>query len=252
MNKIYQWAIERILSKPAPDRVPRTGDKAQDVDCYVMYIVGDDSCNMLAERIDNKGVHGKAWGAKGYTEETTITLEQVKNVKLEITHFYKTNNIQYFSLNDYLLKGVFPYYQLVIRTNKATQIFYNSKELARSERMETLRLILEKTIDDKSFSVTSLGLSSLLHTQRWYYHPDRERNSNYNNLLLESLVASGDLTKEDNVYKISSHAMVSLSQYEQDDRKHKETLRQSKAMSVLTFVLIIIGTLQVYIAFLKS
>ncbi|HDZ9392160.1 TPA: hypothetical protein RUZ63_003389, partial [Vibrio cholerae] len=64
-----------------------------------------------------------------------------------------------------------------------------------------------------------------------------------------SLVASNDLIKEKYGYKLSCYAMVSLSQFEQDERKHKETLKQSKAMSWLTFVLIIVGLMQAYIAF---
>ncbi|EKF9485167.1 hypothetical protein O1C26_003548, partial [Vibrio cholerae] len=112
-----------------------------------------------------------------------------------------------------------------------------------------LQLILEKTVDDNTFSITPYKLSNLLYTERWYYHPDRERNYNYNVLLLDSLVASNDLIKEKYGYKLSCYAMVSLSQFEQDERKHKETLKQSKAMSWLTFVLIIVGLMQAYIAF---
>ncbi|SBT11906.1 hypothetical protein [Vibrio celticus] len=253
MNKLYRWAIGSVLSKPAPERVPRTGEKAVEVDCYVMYIrAKDDSWNILAESIDSTGVKGRQWSYDSYTEESHVDFEDINKANIEITHFYKTYDIQYFSLNDYLLKGVLPYYQLTIQFNKTAQVFYNRKELTRSERMTTLELILEKTIDDREFGVTVYGLSSLLHSQRWYYHPDRKRNTNYNELLLESLVESGDLEKDNDVYRLSRHALVSLSQHEQDDRKHKETLSQSKAMTKLTFALIFVGLIQAYITFTKG
>ncbi len=250
MNRIYRWAIRSILSKPAPERVPRTGEKAAEVDCFVMYIKAkDNSWNILAEGMDNTGIKGRQWSDEGYTEKSHVAFEDVDKANIEITHFYKTYDIQYFSLHDYLLKGVLPYYQFKIHFNKAAQVFYNRKELSRSERMAALQLILEKTIDDRDFCITVSGLLSLLHTQRWYYHPDRERNKNYNELLLESLVASGDLEKDKGIYRLSNQALISLSQYEQEDRKHKETLRQSKAMTKLTFALIFVGLIQAYISF---
>ncbi|MCC4790377.1 MULTISPECIES: hypothetical protein [Vibrio] len=253
MNKIYRLAIGQILSNPAPQRIPRTGEKASEVDCYVMYIKAkDNSWDILADSIDDNGVNGRQWGQDGYAEELHVTFEDIDKANFEITHFYKTFDIQFSSLFDYILKGFFPYYQLSIQFNKAAQIFYNRRELTRTERMTTLQLILEKTIDKKNYCIAAYDLTSLLHSQRWYYHPDRNRNLNYNELLLDSLVASGDLEKVNNAYKLSSHALVSLSQHEQDERKHKETLGQSKAMTKLTFALILVGFAQVYVSYFKG
>ncbi|WP_301833652.1 hypothetical protein, partial [Vibrio cholerae] len=207
------------------------------------------SWSMLADGINDKGITGRKWAGEGYTEQSIVNFDEIENSKFEITHFYKIYDIQYFSLNSYILKSLFRYDQLKIQSNNTAQVFYNRKELTRSERMAALQLILEKTVDDNTFSITPYKLSNLLYTERWYYHPDRERNYNYNVLLLDSLVASNDLIKEKYGYKLSCYAMVSLSQFEQDERKHKETLKQSKAMSWLTFVLIIVGLMQAYIAF---
>ena len=238
------------MSKPAPERVPRTGEKAAEVDCFVMYIKSKDhSWNILAESMDSTGIEGRQWRDNGYTEKSHVIFKDIIKASIEITHFYKTYDIQYFSLDDYLLKGVIPFYKLKIHFNKAAQVLYNRKELSRSERMAALQLILEKTVDDKNFCITVSSLLSLLHTQRWYYHPDRDRNINYNELLLDSLVESGDLEEDKGIYRLSKHALISLSEHEQEDRKHKEILRQSKAMTKLTVALIFVGLIQAYISF---
>lgn len=114
----------------------------------------------------------------------------------------------------------------------------------RSERIETLKLILEETIENRTFIVSSVSLSGLLYTQKWVFHPDKSRQLAYNDLLLKSLVESGELTSVQYGFKLSPKALVTISEYEEDQKRHRDNLAQSSATKWLTFALIIVGLVQ--------
>jgi hypothetical protein len=158
MNLVKSLILESLLKTSAPDRVPRTGEKAEQVDCNVVYFC--------------------------------------------------------------------------------------------SERIECLKLILEETLVERAYEVHSTSLSTLLYTQKWIFHPDKTRQVGYNELLLSSLEKSGDLEKTKDGFKLLPKALLTISQYEEDQKKHRENVAQSKAMKWLTLALIIVGLAQAIVVFL--
>jgi hypothetical protein len=85
-----------------------------------------------------------------------------------------------------------------------------------------------------------------IHTARWVHHPNREMEIRYNKLVLDSLEKSGDLEKEDGslYYKLSGGSLKSISDFAEQERRHKEALWQAKSMKWLTIALVFVGIIQ--------
>lgn len=255
MNRIYRKVLEAILAKSAPDRIPRTGKRAESVDCNVLYLrTRDESWSMLVDSANDKGVRGKKWQGKKVEERAVITYEELNdpNVYFDITHFYKIYDFNFSSLGAYFFKAVLPYNKLLVLLEKAGIFVANRKRLVRTERMDTLQLILEKSIEIEGYKVNAVSLMSLLHSQKWVYHPDKDRQISYNRMLLKSLEYSGELKSVDGGYQITEVALDTLSDYELELKRHKQTLSQAKAITCLTIVLIIVGLVQAYVAYTKG
>ncbi|MEZ8989842.1 hypothetical protein [Vibrio breoganii] len=245
MNFFKRWIISSLLKKPAPTRIPRSGDKAKSVDCNVIYIrAKDESWTILCKKIDTRGVTGKYWLNQEEFEELSIPWDWLIDYDLDITHFYGTYDLRYSSISQYFFEGILQWDKLKIALGTVQQFLFNRKELIRSERIETLKIILEETIENRNFTVSSISLSSLLYTQKWVFHPDQSRQLAYNDLLLKSLAESGELVSVQHGFKLSPKALVTISGYEEDQKRHKDNLAQSSATKWLTLALIIVGLIQ--------
>lgn len=82
-----------------------------------------------------------------------------------------------------------------------------------------------------------------LYSKRWLFHPDRESMKNHYKLIFESLVESGDLTKNDHAYKLSSKALNTISEYERDEQKHFDSQNSARKTRNLTKAIIVLGLL---------
>ncbi|WP_163132981.1 hypothetical protein [Agarivorans sp. Alg241-V36] len=251
MNLISKRIIQVILSKPAPMQIPRTGERAKSVDCNVLYVrTKDESWSMLIDSANDKGLSGKKWQGEQTDDIASIDYQELKNSNtyLDITHFYNIYDFKFSSLKAYFFRSILPINKFRVLLDKAGIFAANRKKLVRTERMETLQLILERTIDDMNYKVNAVSMMNLLHSQIWVYHPDRNRQISYNDLLLKSLMKTGELKLVDGSYQITEIALDTLSSHELELKKHKQTLNQAKAITWLTLVLIVVGVIQAFVA----
>lgn len=250
MNAISRHILQSLLDKPAPDRIPRSGEKALSVDCNVVYFRSlDKSWTLLCDELFPKGVTGKYWADNEALGRVSIPFYLMGDYELDITHFYGRYDLRYESIAQYFWEGIVPVDKTKILIGNGSQFLFNKKELVRSERIEVLKLILENELDQRQYEISSVALSTLLYTQRWVFHPDKSRQLRYNDLLLSSLHESGDLEKTQYGFKLSSKALVTISQYEEDQKKHRENISQAKSMTKLTTVLIFVGLIQALVTF---
>ena len=250
MNLIRRLILKSLLKEPVPDSIPRTGEKAEKINCYVVYFRSkDETWTLLCEKVSDKGVTGKYWLDKKDLGRKFISFDSMDEYTLDITHFFATYDLRYNSITQYFFEGIIPVDKVKILFGNVQQFLFNKKELVRSERIEVLKSILKETLEDRVYEVTSVSLLTLLYTQKWVFHPDKTRQLNYNELLLNSLVESKDLEKTKYGCKLSPRALVTISQYEEDQKKHRENLAQTRAMKWLTLALIIVGLTQAGVAY---
>lgn len=235
--------------------IPRSGERAESVDCNVLYLrTRDESWSMLINNADDEHLKGKKWQGGEEQKFAQITYEELSgsNVYFEIVHFYKAYDFKFESLNSFFLSAILPLNRFRVWLDKFGIIISNRRKLVRSERIDILQLILEKSLDDNKFNISAVSLMGLLHTQRWVYHPDRNRQISYNNLLLKSLAENGEIEAVEGGYKITGKALSTLSDFELEVKLHKQSLTQSKAITFLTIALVVVGCVQAYISYASS
>lgn len=251
LNVIKRRILEYLLKKPAPERIPRSSPHADNVDCNVVYFRSQkNNWTLLLEKVSPRGITGKFWSDGDELGKVSIPFNLIGDFELDIIHFYGPNDFRYDSLSKYFWKGFIPIDKTKLLLHKGQQFLFNKKELVRSERIEVLKLILEKELDDGGYETSPVCLSTLLHTEKWVFHPDKSRQLRYNNLLLNSLYESGDLEKTQHGFRLSPKALVTLSQFQADQNKQKQSDQQASSMKWLTFALVAVGIAQVFVTFL--
>lgn len=244
---LLKAAITLALRKPAPTLIPRSLPRAATIDCFVVTLsesIGNWS--LLIDSAGPHGVEGRWLEAGSYDRPVGIPWTNLRDAEFQCTHFLGLFEFEYRSPQTLLLREQLLLPRLEVLRDRVTQMRFNRLRLVRKDRIEILRLVLESSIEKASFQTSSVTLAANLYSNRLFFHPEKEQMINHCSLLLESLVASGDLAHKDGVYKLAPKALHTLSQYEEDDRRHKDMLAQQKALKWLTLSLIFVGLLQAY------
>lgn len=112
--------------------------------------------------------------------------------------------------------------------------------------MQVLRLVVNGTEKNDEFKVSIFSLMELLYTRRWFRHPEQEATTNYYEMVLKSLVGSGELSVIDQGmrYQLKPQGLTTLALYELEERRHNDNIKQQSRIGKLTAVLIFIGIIQ--------
>lgn len=240
--------INRALIKPSPNTIPLSQPRCANNDYYEIHIlIPDLDWNLLCKSKENNGYSGFLWIENQDGCDATVLFSTLEHYQFttEITHYYKCYTFKYHTKFKFLLSQLFNWHKIEIAKDKFVQAVYNRKTLVRSERMELLNYLVEKTIENSEYSTTPMNLGVHMHSQRWFYHPERKEHQSHYKLLLDSLVDSGDLDVNNRSYSVTGKALATLSEYERDQQKHQDDFNNAKTAHHLTWGLIFIGTISV-------
>lgn len=62
--------------------------------------------------------------------------------------------------------------------------------------------------------------------------------------VLDSLVETSDLQANQNGYQLLAKAIATLSDFEEDERRHRDQVRNQKILAILTTALVVVGLIQ--------
>jgi hypothetical protein len=244
-SRVSRLLFNTLLRRQCNDSIPRSGERALRVNCYVTYLkYGEDDWALLVQSVSEYGLTGRYWDGSSFSTDTSIPFQYIEGASLEINHYYKVYDFKYNSISEYVLKDLSQYFRLIVFRNEFSQFVFNRQELALSERINVLKVLLQQTVENDQFQVSEVSLGNLIHGDRWILHPDRARQQRHSRLILESLAESGELERVQYGYRITDRAITTISEYEAANTRHSETVTQSKQLKWLTFALIIVGLLQ--------
>lgn len=178
--------------------------------------------HMIVDSSSATGVTGRLFGQQVPLEPQTITWAELKTLNLELTHFLGPYEFKYTSPWKFLLAHISRWPQLYRMGRRVRQFFFNRKKLVRVDRMSALRHLVEQRIGRRDARSSPAQLVAEIHTFRAFHHPSIDEQLAYGALLMDSLVASGDLSNEQGSYKVMPKALVTLAQYDEDDRRHRD------------------------------
>jgi len=175
---LYRWLLPIVLSHACESRIPRSGDKGEKVNCYVLAVDKDSQPYFIANDINGDKLIGFTWDGESFCINATITLEELDSGELNITHFYGLSDITYTNIYDlawnYITKLTYIRIQLYRYIDSTFQYFFNKRKLTTKRRMDLLRFMMDNQIDSEHKGIDLITLLSKIYTTRLFLHPSKD------------------------------------------------------------------------------
>lgn len=245
MNKIETYFarshLSRVLSRPCETRISRSGERGARVNCFSAFIDKDNGePYLLATELQGNYLTCLEWDGSTYATEKKVNLSKINPNHLTVTHFYGLSEVRYAGVLDLAISRTFfgPYIKIhAIRTlSSIDQYFFNKKKLVTKQRIDLLRFLVAMHLDSKE-EIHPISLMTGLYSVKWIMRPDRDSQRHKLEFYLRSLVDTGELTKSQNVYKLTGHALRAIEEYEEQERKHTESVKIQRRVMWLTFAI---------------
>jgi len=245
---LYRWLLKRLIAKACEARIPRSGRRGEQVNCYVVALDREDSPYFIATAIHGDNIEGLLWNGSSYAESITITIRDLETGRLNITHYYGLSEVTYDSIYDvawnHFTKLVYLEITVHRRLDSTFQYFFNKRKLVTKRRMELLRLMMDDQLDRTHNGISSLDLMTKIYSMRLFLHPSWEVQHQKVELYLESFVTSGELRLVNDEYVVTGQAISTIERYEEEERRHTEAVKLQKKMFWLTIIAVIFAIVQ--------
>ncbi len=236
------------LGRASPDRIPRSGDAGTAVNCYTTRVIrGDENDSLIVQSADGDTCNCLEWDGNRYAISSKIKFTELLQHRFEFTHYHGLNTIIYSGFLDLALGRVFrlPYIKARLHSafHSLAQGLYNRRKLVTKQRIDLLKVILSAQLSGHD-KLSSLSVMSLIHSDRWYLHPNHENEHHRVKLYLDKLAETKDLFKSGIDYEISGQGVAAIELYEEQERKHGESISAQRKMFVLTIVIALLTLVQ--------
>lgn len=250
-----RFVLKHTLQRCATDLVPRSGPEGKAVDSFSVWITaGESDSRIWCQQAVAEGIVGKRLDNGTYSVDVCLPYSAFDGSQVEIQHWYGLDYLHYASIRQYVVEGLSGYDFLKLGLERLRQVFFNQKPLVRLELMSLLRQLVRLTDADPSFKTAPHSFPSHVSGGlRAYLHPDHDAVTKHYRLLLDALVESGDLKRDQGGnYSIAAKALLTVAQFEHDERRHRDSTRSANRMLLLTAALIGVGLLQAWATWLAG
>lgn len=255
--KLLRWALRISLKRPAPRRIPRSGEEGKSVDCYSVDLRTLDGihCDIQVDSISKNAIIGRFWSGNSYEHSGSLVYNLLGNFEFSAHHFTGLSETRYTSVVDFIFQETFRVLYIFKFLSKLRQMFFNLKTPQRRNRIEILQLLIiirlmADTDDDIRFQFDENGHSAFeimksLYGERIFGHPKYDWLSARLDLTLESLVTSADISERNNKFRAVGKALETISLFEEDNRRHRDRMFLNWVIAFLTLALVIVGVLPI-------
>jgi len=200
---------------------------------------------MLLKGKTEKGYIALGRTDNGSVETFVLSQDDIEGTEygLRIEHYYKGYQFNYSRPLRFLMASACHWHRWVIFRDRRSQERFNRQPLIRSERMELLQYLVERSIQEPREKFDPLFLGMQLYSRKWIFHPGKEEHKKHLKLLLQSFDESGDLKRNEDGYSLSGKALETLSNHELEKQKHRDNLATAKVGNRLTWAIVIVGIL---------
>jgi hypothetical protein len=238
------FAKKLALRKPSPNTIQMSLPGCANNDFYSVGIeIPEYGMKLICKSQSEYGLEGFLWINDNDGADACVLKSTVENSKwtLKIRHYYKGWVLEYNSAFLFCIQNIFQKHRFLYSKDELAQTIFNNKKLVRSGRIKVLEHVFEQTSIKFDYQTNPLSLGLELYSNRWLYHPDRKSMDNNYELIFESLVHSGDLTKINYYYKLTPQALNTISEYESVLEKHLDSMNNASKTRNLTVAIIFLG-----------
>lgn len=225
-------------------------DKSATPKTYNYYSVGFSDVNnekyQLASVRNNSLILSKwvSW-KKDFAEKINMPLNELENMNVEIIHWRKQgplrfNSILLFTLN-YYTRLVYVKNIITRGKNSLLSMFASSREMTGLDRIVLLRLMLKEYVQESPqkthVGVTADEVVELLYGALWYNHIRNEAFRRKIELLLQSLIITGDIVVDADKYYVQGQAVSTIVSWEAQERREHQQFKIERNMHRLMLVI---------------
>lgn len=247
-NFLYKLLLPRLIASSCESRIPRSGKRGEEVNCYVVALDRDDSPFFVANANDGDILSGLKWDGNSYADDHQMSIYDLDQGYFNVTHYYGLSEVTFNSIYDltwhYITKIVYLKIHLYRYIDSISQCFFNKKKLVTKKRMDLLKFMMNDQLDRTHDGIRALSLMTKIHSMRLFLHPSWEAQKQKLELYLESLVESGELRKVNNEYVVTGVAISTIERYEEEERRHSEAVKLQRRMFWLALIALIFAFVQ--------
>ena len=236
------------LSKRCPERIPRSGERGAQVNCFSASI---DALNgephLFVNRLDGDTLYCLKWDGERYQIPVSIDISEIPPDRLVVTHFYGLSEIVFVGFRSFIIGRAikFPYIKIWLRRSLTSvdQYFFNKRKIVTKQRVDLLRAIWEMHLEGTD-KVSVISLMTRLYSMRRLSHPQSNAAMSKTSSVLKLLVGAGDLTKDGTTYRLTGVGLRTISEYEEQERKHTENIKVQRLIMWLTVAIVLLTAVQ--------
>tara|TARA_B100000508_G_C11430674_1_gene263203 strand:+ start:64 stop:888 length:825 start_codon:yes stop_codon:yes gene_type:complete len=247
-NYLLKIYLPKILTKPCPDRISRSGEKGKKVNCISIAFDKNSEPFLLVDDFDGETLNCRRWDGTSYSIHNRVGLHQLDGKDLSVVHYYGLNTVYFSGVYDFIFGYAFKHPYLKIHLYNSFywlhSYFYKKKKLVTKQRMELVKYLWELKLNGTD-TVNAFDLMSKLYSIKWITHPEGHEQKEKVKAFLEALADTGELKKNRDLnYKITGHALRSIEEYEEQERKHNDNVKIQHWALILTLALVLLTATQ--------
>lgn len=233
----------KALHCPCPQLIPRSGPDGAAIKCFSIYIDKVGKPYLLVRSLSGDSLNCHEWSGQSFDQPITVALSSIDASDVSITHFYGYSEVQYEGLLDFVLGRTFFLPYLKIRAerivNGIDQYFFNKKKFFTRKRIELLKFLVQRRLEGIPSS-GAVELMTDLYSLKWVLHPGKDSQLKVLNFYLDSLVDTGELRRNNHKYELTGEALKAIEIYEEQERKHTESVKIQRRMFWLTLTIVLL------------
>lgn len=245
---MFRWLLKRLIANACPATIPRSGSEGELVNCYSVALDRDEKPYFLATEISGDTLIGLTWNGRAYANDAEISISDLDNGSLNITHFYGLSEVNYDNIYqlawNYLTRFVYLKIRVYEKLDSSFQFLFNKRKVITKRRIDILKIMIESQMNRDHDGISSLDLLEQIYSLRMFLHPSLDLQTKKLEFYLDSLVDSGDLRKTNYQYIVNGKALSTIEKFEEDERRHTEAVKIQRKVFWLTFITMVFAIVQ--------
>lgn len=219
---VQYWLQRFEKKKHDSDRIILNHDAAIHYDFYSVSMARGNNA-WLFEAYTGSKIIARKWNGEKYSELCEFDKHYFRPEEFRVRHYYKALEFDYDTLKYLRSKDFFNRVKGTIskKTISFSQYLYNRQKIQIRDRMEILQLLVERRMSGIPDGLHTISVVRHKFTDKFIFHPDREKYIASTNYYLDSLVESGDVIKKDFEYIASDKALTTIENHLKSELREK-------------------------------
>lgn len=244
-DRLLSW-LEFAEANAVPDRIPRTGPAGESVrGVSVLLRVGTDQ--LLYRRVENGRVVCLSLDEEGhFGPEREISIYEAWLATPQIHEYLGLVQLNFNDWESFAIEQRFRWRRnrlIALRIVRSARAKLDShRKRTAVERYTVLNTVKILRVGDNH--PTAWDVASKLLGQFWTDNVDAFDRLDQVEAMLDALEELGEVKKNGARYLVTGKGIASLSQYEEEERKHRESMKNQNAIRWLTVIMAVAALLQ--------